>query len=108
MDVESLATINLNLTVEVGLHETCMKDRDGYRTGVRPNHWIPGRDYTFAGQLDFQAKEWLRPGETCKASLSCVVATQDLHLMVPGFCWHICEANRIVGYAKIIGTGGLT
>ena len=36
-----------------------MKGREGYKSGIRPNHWIPGRDYTFKqyrGQTDLTPK----------------------------------------------------
>jgi hypothetical protein len=102
MDVEELETQNISAIVEVGLHESCMRGRDGYYSGVRPNHWMPGRNYCFMGQLDFVDTDLLEPGATCKAIGSFIIASKDIPEFVPGFCWHICEANKIVGYGKVI------
>src|SRR6478735_3990975 len=52
--------------VEVSLNPSAMANRPGFGSGVRPNHWIPGRHYTYIGQLDFKDREWLKPGESCK------------------------------------------
>jgi hypothetical protein len=97
-----LETEELTLNIEVGLHKSCMEGRPGYKSGVRPNHWIPGRDYTFLGQIGFSDRELLKPGESCKARINCIIASQDKELFKPGFTWHICEANKIMGYAKVI------
>jgi hypothetical protein len=102
METAVLETEDLILNVEVGLHEHCMHDRDGYHSGVRPNHWIPGRTYTFIGQIDFLDRGHLQPGQTCEATMQCIIARQDRDLFVPGFAWHICEANMIVGYARVL------
>ncbi|WP_211219911.1 hypothetical protein, partial [Simiduia agarivorans] len=88
--------------VEIGLHESCMQGRPGYRSGVRPNHWMPGKDYTFMGQVDFIGRDLLSPGECCEAIVKCIIPVQDLGLFEPGFIWQICEANRIMGYAKVL------
>ena len=88
--------------VEVGLYSHCMEGRSGYRSSIRPNHWIPGKDYTFAGQLDFEGQDLLAPGETCNAMLSAMLLPEDIALFKPGFAWHICEANKIMGYAKVV------
>jgi len=102
MKAEELETEDIELEIEFALHEYCMKDRDGYHSGVRPNHWIPGRDYTFIGQVNFIGKELLRPGEKCKAILKGIIAKQDKEAFTSGFTWHVCEANTIVGYAKVL------
>lgn len=97
-----METEDLELRVVVGLHESCMNGRLGYKSGVRPNHWIPGRDYTFLGQVEFEGRGILRPGESCNATVKCIVATQDIELFKPGFAWHICEANKIMGFARVL------
>lgn len=98
-----LASADARFVVEVALDATAMHGRDGYRTGVRPNHRMPGRDYTFIGQLDFQDREWLRPGETCLATARLLVADQDLARFHPGFRWAIAEGPKVVGHCILIG-----
>ncbi|WP_345875438.1 hypothetical protein [Shewanella algae] len=102
MDEDEMETTDLTLKAEVGLHQSCMEGRKGYGTGIRPNHWIPGRDYTFLGQIEFSDRDLLKPGESCEATINCIVASQDKELFKPGFAWHICEANKIMGYAKVL------
>ena len=102
MSIEDLETEVLTLKVEVGLHQSCMDGRSGYRSGIRPNHWIPGRDYTFIGQLEFIGQDLLAPGESCQATIKCILPVQDMERFQPGFIWHICEANKIMGYAKVL------
>lgn len=31
-----------------------------------------------------------------------IIPTQDKHQLIVGFAWHICETNKIIGYAKVI------
>ncbi|WP_281556007.1 hypothetical protein [Thalassomonas sp. RHCl1] len=97
-----METVELEAIIKVGLHKECMKDRKGYGTGIRPNHWIPGREYTFMGQIDFEDRDWLHPGETCKARFRFLIPAQDQSKFVTGFTWHICEVNQIMGYGTII------
>ena len=97
-----METESIELKIEFGLHKSCMGGRKGYGTGIRPNHWIPGRDYTFIGQVDFIDSEWVRPGEKCIAIVHCLMPRQDVELFKSGFTWHICEANKIMGYAKVL------
>ena len=102
MNPESIERETIPAIIEVGLHELNMQGRPGYKSGVRPNHWIPGRDYPFIGQIDFDEPELLKPGDSCIASSNLYIVSQDRELFVPGFTWHICEGIKIVGYAKII------
>ena len=98
----SLETVDIECEVEVSLIEFAMKDRWGYRTGISPNHWIPGRDYAFIGKLNFIDTEILEPGGTCNALGGFILPKQDLPLIKRGFTWHICEAYTIVGYVKVV------
>ena len=88
--------------IKVGLHAEFMQGRKGYGTGIRPNHWIPSKSYTFIGQIDFIGQDWLNPGESCEANGRFLLPVLDEHLFVPGFSWHICEGNKIMGYATIL------
>lgn len=101
MDVRDLEVELIKATVEFGLYESAMKGRHGYKSGVRPNHWIPGRDYVFSGQLDFRNRKELSPGQTCTAIGTFSVVTQDVKDFLPGFTWHVCEGSSIVGFARI-------
>lgn len=84
-------------TVVFSLDAEAMKGRPGFRSGVRPNHWMPGRDYALTGQLDFLGREWLKPGEQCAALGIFIVPEQDRSRFVPGFAWQVGEGRRIVG-----------
>jgi hypothetical protein len=97
-----LATSELSLAVEVELDGEAMRGRPGYRSGVRPNHMMPGRDYFFIGQLDFIDRDLLRPGEKCKASGLFVIAEQDRVRFISGFSWMISEGAKIVGRCRIL------
>jgi hypothetical protein len=94
--------VGLDVLVDFGLHADLMPGRPGFRSGVRPNHWVPGWATTFIGQLSFDNREWLRPGEQCVARGSLIVPLQRSPSFVPGFAWHVCEANKIVGYCRIL------
>ena len=98
-----LATGSLVLTVEVSLDEAALRGRLGYHSGVRPNHRMPGRDYTFIGQLDFADRDLLRPGECCQATGTFVIAEQDRSQFRPGFSWPIAQGPTVVGHCKVIG-----
>ena len=102
MNLEHLAVGNLECIVEVTLDAEAMRGRPGYRSGVRPNHWMPGQAYAFVGQLDFLDRDWLRPGESCEAKGRFRIAEQDRSEFVPGFTWDIGEARRIVGRCKLL------
>jgi hypothetical protein len=103
MSDASLATTDLVLTVEVALDEAAMRGRPGYYSGVRPNHRMPGRDYTFIGQLDFVDRELLQPGECCQARGTFVIAEQDRSKFQAGFTWPIAQGPAVVGHCKVIG-----
>ncbi len=97
-----METVYLELQIIFGLYSSCMEGRSGYKSGIRPNHWIPGRDYAFPGQLEFYGKEIVAPGEDCAAVIKCMVPKQDAESFKPGFTWHVCEANKIMGYARVV------
>ena len=106
VDVSDLKVGALSGIVELSLDAVAMKGRRGYRSGVRPNHWLPGRDYACIGQLEFLDREWLGPGEACKARGRFIIAEQDLGDFVPGFAWDVGEARRIVGRCKLLSLEG--
>lgn len=94
--------ITIHAVVEVGLYESCMRGREGYRSGIRPNHWMPGKDSCFMGQLDFTDRQLLAPGEICIANARFIIGPEQQDYFYVGNAWHIGEANKIVGYVKII------
>jgi hypothetical protein len=94
--------VGLDAVVDFALHAELMPGRPGFRSGVRPNHWIPGWATTFIGQLSFDDREWLRPGEKCMARASLIIPARERSSFVPGLTWHVCEANKIVGYCRIV------
>jgi hypothetical protein len=102
MCTQSLEVGRIVAMVEFTLDSAAMKGRQGLPTGIRPNHWMPGRDYTFMGQLDFVDREWLKPGETCVAKGSFIIAKQDLGSFVPGLTWQVGEGIRIIGRCTLL------
>jgi hypothetical protein len=106
MDLRHLKVGGLSALVEFELDSAAMAGRPGYISGVRPNHWMPGRGYAIFGQLDFVDREWLRPGETCEARGSFIIAEQDLASFVPGFAWEVGEGYKIVGRCKLLRVEG--
>ena len=93
----------MSATIKVTLDAKQIAGRPGYKSGVRPNHRIPGRrNEVFMGALYFKDRELLRPGESCEADGKFIISTKDESLFVPGFCWEICEASRLTGMAELI------
>jgi hypothetical protein len=106
MSGENLRVGGIRGVVEFTLDGVAMRGRPGYRSGIRPNHWMPGRGYTFMGHLDFMDREWLRPGETCQARVSFIIPEQDLTQFVPGLTWEVGEGRRMVGRCKLLSIDG--
>jgi hypothetical protein len=80
-----------------------MFGHEGWRTGVRPNHRIPGRgNEMFMGMLTFSDREWLRPGQCAEATVRFMVMPADVPLFVPGFWWELCEGPHVVGRAEVL------
>ena len=102
MDASSLKVGTIEATVRFALDADAMKGRPGFRSGIRPNHWIQDRDYTFMGKLDFVDREWLRPGEECTATVTLLIAEQDRERFVRGFTWQVGESVRIVGTCTLL------
>ena len=102
MEIDNLETEVIDLEVEFGLYEFAMEGREGYYSKVRPNHCIPSRDYAFMGVVEFHDRELLKPGQSCRATIKAIIASQDKTLFKTGFAWHVTEAYKIVGYAKVI------
>ena len=101
-DHRDIETGYLVAEVEFCLDEFAQLDVAVWNTGIRPQHRIAGRPYTFIGQLDFIGRNTLGPGECCRAKASCIIAEQDRPYFVAGFCWHVCKMDRIVGYARYV------
>jgi hypothetical protein len=102
VDASSLKTGTIEATVKFALSAEAMKGRAGFRSGIRPNHWLQDREYTFVGQLDFIDRDWLRPGEECAATVTLLIAEQDRDRFVPGFSWQVGESVRIVGECTLL------
>jgi len=95
--------VTFTAKVRVSLDANAMPDRVGWRSGIRPNHRIPGRDHEmFIGTLTFSDREWLRPGECADATGSFMVMPADVPLFVPGFSWELCEGKSTVGTAEFL------
>ena len=95
-------------TITVTLDAESMAGRPGYRSGVRPGHRIPGREDFFTGAIFFSDREWIRPGESAEVTGNFRIYSRDADKFVPGFRWHICEADRVVGSAELVQRGPIT
>lgn len=92
-----------NARVRVCLDAGAMRGREGWRTGIRPNHRIAGRaNEMFMGMLEFSDREWLRPGECAEAIGSFMIMSVDMPLFVAGFSWELCEGLHVVGRAQLL------
>ena len=100
--MEDIEIISFERLIEFGLNSDSKLEFNGYRTGIRPNHWIRNKQYTVIGQIDFLDCEWLKPGESCRAICSFYAPKQDEKLFVSGFKWDIGQAAIIVGYGKVL------
>jgi len=95
-------------TIILTLDPDAMAGRPGYISGVRANHRIPGREDFFAGAMFFPDREWVRPGESAEVSANFRIYSDDADKFVPGFRWHVCEADKIVGSAELVRRGPMT
>lgn len=96
-------TLHLTATVRLTLDAKAMDGRPGYRSRIRPNHRIPGREQYFIGQLEFSDREWLKPGEECEARGSFIIAATDRAFFTPGLVWEVCEGpKKVVGSCKLL------
>ena len=94
--------------VMLTLDRKAMAGRPGFVSGVRANHRIPGRKDFFAGAMFFPDREWVRPGETTEVSANFRIYSDDADKFVPGFRWHVCEAEKVVGSAELVERGPMT
>ena len=92
-------------TILLTLDSKAMAGRPGYSSGIRANHRIPGRDDFFAGAMFFPDREWIRPGETAEVSGNFRIYSDDADKFIPGFRWHVCEAEKVVGSAELVKRG---
>ena len=100
---------HFDATVIVTLDAKAMAGRPGFKSGIRPNHRIPGHGTRcFIGALTFEGKDWLRPGESTKAEGKFIVYTSDVPLFEPGFRWNLCEGMNVVGSVELISRGEST
>jgi hypothetical protein len=98
--------VDLVAEIEFCLDETAQLGAPAWFSGIRPQHRIPGRPYSFMGQIDLIGVKSISPGQCCRAKATCIIAERDRPYFVPGFCWHICKVDRIVGYARYIAPYG--
>ena len=95
-------------TIILTLDPEAMSGRPGYSSGVRANHRIPGREDFFVGAMFFPDQELVRPGESAEVSGNFRIYSDDADKFVPGFRWHVCEADKIVGSAELVRRGPMT
>lgn len=92
-------------TIVLTLDPKAMAGRPGYSSGVRASHRIPGREDSFAGVMFFPDRGLIRPGQSAEVSGNFRIYSDDADKFVPGFRWHVCEADRIVGSAELVRRG---
>ena len=98
-------TREFSATIILTLDPEAMAGRPGYCSGVCANHRIPGREDFFAGAMFFPDREWVRPGESAEVSGNFRIYADDANKFVPGFRWHVCEADKVVGSAELVQRG---
>jgi len=102
MDASELKVGTIGVTVRFALNADAMRGRAGFKTGIRPNHWMKDREYTFVGQLDFVDRDFLESGSECTATVVLLIAEQDRERFVPGFVWQVGESVHIIGECTLL------
>jgi hypothetical protein len=96
--------VDLIAEIEFCLDDNAQLGVPALYSGIRPQHRIPGRPYSFFGQIDLLGVQSISPGQCCRAKATCIIKEQDRHCFVQGFCWHICTRDKIIGYARYVYT----
>jgi hypothetical protein len=94
--------VDLTAEIEFCLDENAQLGVPAWYSGIRPQHRIPGRPYSFFGQIDLLDVQSISPGQCCRAKATCIIKEQDRPYFIPGFCWHICSRDKIIGYARYV------
>ena len=74
----------------------------GYKSGVRPNHFVAELGHTVIGTIEFEGREWLQVGERSTALVTFLHYEPLAQLLRPGVRWDIREGSRVVGKGKIL------
>ena len=73
----------------------------GYSSGVRPNHYFDGEDFSSVGVVEFTAGDSLELGAVGEAKVRFIRSIDAKPIQV-GTRWRICEGNREVGTGQIV------
>jgi hypothetical protein len=74
----------------------------GYASGARPNHYIAELESMAIGELRFEGRASLGPGERATATIVFLPWAPLLPLLRPGFEWRLQEGRRVVGKAQLV------
>jgi hypothetical protein len=97
-------TTTANFRVRFTLLATRDGGRDGYvNQGYRPNHRVVGETYkTFMGAFTFLGVQALYPGESCEATVRCLLLQRQLDQILRDKRWEVAEGHKLIGHVEII------
>jgi translation elongation factor EF-Tu-like GTPase len=72
----------------------------GYRSNIRPNHYIAELGYTVIGNVVFDGGR-IELGETAGATITYVYHEPLARILVPGLRYEVREGSRVVGFVQI-------
>jgi hypothetical protein len=87
---------------------TLLSTEDGGRKGYlmqgsRPNHRVVGETYeTFLEGFTFSGVDALNPGETCEATVRCLLLQRQLDQILRDNRWEVAEGHKLIGHVQII------
>ena len=101
MGAKDTKLFSFGARLEVTFNKSAAIPDEGFGTGLRPNHLIPGTGCNFMGQLNFEDVEWLKLGESCMATSHIAVISCMSSIFVPGFAWELCAGHTVFGTAVL-------
>lgn len=76
----------------------------GFLSGYKPNHnfGLPGGMEFYIGEITFESKQMIHPGETCDAIVRFIPSTGLREKLHPGKTWLIQEGPKLVATGKVL------
>jgi hypothetical protein len=97
MDAPLIATVRFELFPA----EISGKTR-GYRSGIRPNHYIHELGCTVIGNVDFKGNGAIGLGETKEAIVTYVFWEPLAKVLKSGLIYEVREGSHIVGKVRVL------
>jgi hypothetical protein len=98
---EQLAVFRVKLSLLAG-------EKGGRQSAItqnyRPHHRTIGEtgNYYFMGDFLLRGADNLSPGESCTATVRCIMTSRQLSRLLKDKSWEIVEGGHLVGHVKIL------